>query len=57
MDTDSIIEKWASLNYNSWHVQRETIIEENENNTIENEWEMISTLHNVKICKNQKYIC
>lgn len=60
VDTDSIIEKWDSFSYNTWHVQRETIIEENENingsdieedeaiasNTIENKWEIISRLHN-----------
>ena len=60
VDTDSIIQKWESFSYNAWHIQRETIIEENENNngsdigedevvastTIENEWEIISRLHN-----------
>lgn len=59
-DTNSIIEKWDSFSYNAWHVQREKIIEENENsngsdigedeaiasNTIENECEIISRLHN-----------
>ena len=59
VDTDSIIQKWESFSYNAWHIQRETIMEENENNngsyigeneavasnTIENECEIISRLH------------